>query len=404
VIEGFLAESHEGVRRAAVGYLISRGSDPTEFARRLLYGDDPTLRQYILDALFDHPYDARGVLTWSWIDARLGSGRPEDMILAARALGAMEGPTTVRYLRSLIINRNVDIQRVALLSAARQPSPELLDVLLPLLIVPEVSNEAREAVAAVGDPAMPELERLLNGELGPRAQGIAARVLSRIASPGAVDCLMTLARGGDVGLRHIGLQGMMRARLRTGRPVLPRSTVHRLFLRELRDYRVCLAPVASLEKNPAAAVRLLGETYHESADRALERALQALACWYDPKPLIGVFDRLKSRDIALMSPALEYLGHVLPRAVFRPVSRIFEEEAMDASGSIPDTERLDEWIREAWKTGDAWLRACAVRASRYAPGFDSARFATADEGDPMVRAEIDALSSEDRIPTVSRQC
>jgi len=404
VVEGLLTESHEGLRRAAVRYLLSRGPEPIAFARRLLDGDDPALRQYLLDALFDLPCEARGVLTWTWIDARFEAGTREDLLLAARALGAMEGPTTVPRLRTLLTSPDVDVQRAALLTAARRPSRVLLDVLLPLLMVFELSYEAREAVAAVGDPAVPELEGLLGGERGKRAQSRAARALAQIASPRALDCLMTLVRSGDVRLRHLGLQGMRRVRLRIGEPVLPRSTVHRLFLRELRDYRVCLAPVSSLEKNAAPEVRLLGESYHESADRALERALQALACWYDPKPLIGVFDRLKSRDLAIASPALEYLGHVLPRAVFKPVSRIFEKEAMEPPEGVPDPDRLAEWIRGAWETGDAWLRACAVRASRYAPSFDRSRFAAGDDGDPMVRAELEALSGGDRIPTESRPC
>jgi HEAT repeat protein len=399
VIEGFLAESHEGLRRAAVGYLLSQGPEPAAFARRLLDGKDPALRQYLLDALFDHPHEARGVITWSWIDAHLESGTREDQLLAARALGAMEGGTIVRRLRTLLTNPDVEVQRAALLSAARRPSRELLDLLLPLLTVPELSYEAREAVAAIGDSAVPELRRLLDAGRDERTQALA-----QIASPPAVACLMTLVRSADARLRYLGLHGMRRARLRTGQPILPRSTVHRLFLRELREYRLCRAPVSSLEKNAAPEVRLLGESYHESADRALERAVQALACWYDPKPLIGVFDRLKSSDLAVASPALEYLGHVLPRAVFRPVSRIFEKEAMEAPKGVPDPDRLAEWIGVAWETGDAWLRACAVRASRYAPTFDRSRFATGDAGDPMVRAELDALSAGDRTSTESRQC
>jgi HEAT repeat protein len=404
VIEGLLAESHEGIRRAAVGYLLSRGPEPVAFARRLLDGKDPTLREYLLDALLDRPYEARGVLTWSWIDARLASGMREDLLLAARALGAMDDPAIARRLRTLLTNPDVEVQRVALLSAARRPSRDLLDVLLPLLVVSEVSFEARQAVAAVGDPAVPDLRRLLTGERGARAQLRGARVLAQIATPEAMDCLMTLVRSGDVRLRYLGLQGMTRARLRTGRPVLPRSTVHRLFLRELRDYRICMAPVASLEKNAAPEVRLLGESYRESADRTLERALQALACWYDPRPLVGVLDRLKSRDRAVAPPALEYLGHVLPRAVFRPVIRVFEKEAMDVPEGAPDPDRLAEWIGVAWETGDVWLRSCAVRASRHAPDFDRGRFASGDGGDPMVRAELEALSCGDRTPSEARPC
>jgi ATP/ADP translocase/HEAT repeat protein len=403
-IEGLLADPHEALRRAAVRYLLSRGPAPVEFARRLLDGDDPALVQCLLDALFDHPYEARGALTWSWIDARLESGRREDLLLAARALGAMEAPTTGGRLRTLLANPDVDVRRAALLTAARRPSRARLDVLLPLLIVSDLSDEARQAVAAVGDPAVPDLQPLVDGASGARAQARAARVLSQIASPRAVEGLMTLVRSADLRLRHLGLQGLTRARIQSGRPVLPRSLAHRLFLRELRDYRVWLAPAAPLETSVAPEVRLLGESYHESADRALERALQALASWYDPRPLTGVLERLKSRDRAVAAPAMEYLGHVLPRAVFRPVSRIFEKEAMEAIEPVPEPERLAESIRVAWETGDAWLKACAVRASRHAPGFDRGRFATGDGGDPMIRAELEALPGADRTIAEPRPC
>jgi HEAT repeat protein len=403
-IEGLLADPDEGVRRAVVRYLLSRGSAPVAFARRLLDGDDPALVQCVLDALFDHPYEARGALTWSWIDARLETGRREDLVLAARALGAMEATTTGGRLGKLLANPDGDVRRAALLTAARRPSPARLDALLPLLIVSEVSDEARHAVAAVGDPAVPGLQRLLEGASGARAQALAARVLSQIGSPRALDALMTLVRSGDLRLRHLGLQGLTRARVRAGRPVLPRFVAHRLFLRELRDYRVWLAPVAALENSLTPEVRLLGESYHESADRALERAIQALACWYDPRPLTGVLERLRSRDRAVAAPAMEYLGHVLPRTVFQPVSRIFEKEAMETLEPDSESDRLAESIRVAWETGDAWLKACAVRASRHAPAFDRGRFATGDGGDPMIRAELEGLSGADRTLAEPRPC
>jgi HEAT repeat protein len=393
VIEGWLAEPHEGLRRAAVGYLLSMGPEPVPFARRLLDGDDPTLRQYLLDALGDHPYEAQRALTWDWIDARIKSGRREDLLAAAQSIGALGGPTTPRLL-TLLASRDVEVRRAVLLAAARRPSPELLDVLLPLLVVPDLDPEARNAVAAIGDPAVPALQRLLEGKEGERAQSRAAAVLAQIASPIAIEGLMSLVRSGDLRLRHLGLQGMTRVRHRAGRPVLPLELVHRLFHRELRDYRVWRAPVAALEKHAAPEVRLLGESFQESADWALERAFQALACWYEPRPLSGVLSRLKSRDLAVSSPALEYLGHVLPRADFKPVSRIFEQEAIRAPEGASAVDPLDESIRVAWETGDAWLRACAVRASRHAPGFDRGRFAAGDDGNPMVRAELESLGGD----------
>ena len=174
---------------------------------------------------------------------------------------------------------------------------------------------------------------------------------------------------------------------------MPRETAHRLFLRELRDYRDNLDPMLTLVGHTAAPVLLLAESYRESADMALERAVQALACWYEPAALVGVLDRLRSSGRDTASPALEYLEHILPRAVFRPVRRLFESptvgEATDPSGQDP----YSACIEAAWKSDDEWLRACAVRASRCVEGFDRSLFSGANDPHPGVRAELEALAA-----------
>jgi hypothetical protein len=140
-------------------------------------------------------------------------------------------------------------------------------------------------------------------------------------------------------------------------------------------------------------VRLLADSYRESAELALERALQALSCSYDPRPLSGAFDRLKSRDRDIVSPALEFLEHVLPRALFRPVRKIFEEAPIPPEGQVEGSDPLAVWIEEAWKSEDQWLRACAVSASRFLATFDRSLFA-GDGGSTMVRDELAILTRE----------
>ena len=391
-IRGFLSESHEGLRRAAVGYLLALGQQPVVIARGLLDGDDNALREYAVDALFDRPSEGRAALTLAWIDARLKSGARENLLVAARALGAMTGSAPVKRLRALLANPEVEVQRVALLSAVRRPSRELLDVLLPLLLVPELSSEARQAVAAVGAPAIPELKRLLDGEGGARAQALAARTLAHIASRRAVAALMTLVKGRDPRLRDLGFQSMTRARVQTGKPVLPRAAAHGMFLRELGEYRGFLDPSLRLVDHPAPEVRLLADTFRESAEMALKRALGALACWYEPRPLSGAFERLRSRELGDDAPALEYLGHILPHAIFRHVSKVFEEKpAKGREAAAGENEPLAESIRLAWRSDDGWLRACALRASRHAPALDPGLFATGGGDDPLVLAELAAL-------------
>src|SRR5207253_2541703 len=106
----------------------------------------------------------------------------------------------------------------------------------------------------------------------------------------------------------------------------------------------------------------------------------------------GVFERLKSPSRRRASPALEYLGHVLPRGVFRPVQNLFESGRTGAVVGSAADEGLAERILQAWKSGDDWLRACAVHASRVVADFDSSRFVPAPDDGALVRGELAALS------------
>jgi hypothetical protein len=203
---------------------------------------------------------------------------------------------------------------------------------------------------------------------------------------------MAIVKSRDPRLRDLGFQSLARVRAETGKPVLPRSAAHKLFLRELASYRGFLEPAQSLGDNPAPEVRLLADSFRESAASALQRALGALACWYEPKPLSGAFERLRSNEPGSSAPALEYLGHVLPRPIFRHVSQVFEPKLSPAPVQAgTEGESLAESIRIAWRSEDGWLRACAVRASRLAPDFDPGLFATGGADDPLVRAELQVL-------------
>jgi len=389
-IVAFLDDPHEGLRRAAVSYLLLRGPKPVAFARGILDGTNAELRSFVVDALFERPCDARAALTLPWVDAQIQAGTPESLVLAARALGAMSGGGVVPRLRTLLTHADIDVRSAALLSTTHRPAAALLDVLLPLLMDRDLHYAARKAVASVGDPAVPALRSMLDAERGPRAQSLAAGVLARMNTRGSVGALMVLVRSTDLRLRHLGLSGLAGVRMRRGQAVLPRHLAHRLFIRELRDYRACLDPAAALETHPAPEVRLLADSYRESAEMALERALQALSCWYDPLPLVGVFDRLKSRDREVVSPALEFLEHTLPRAFFRPVRKIFEESPVPPEDQGKGADPLAVWIEGAWKSDDEWLRACAVRASRFLVNFDRSLFG-GDGGAPIVRDELAAL-------------
>ncbi len=391
-IEQYLNEPDEALSAAALRYLITMSPNPTTFLRRLLQGDDPALRRRAVEALFERPDAAPGALTLDWVDSLIASGSTDDLVLAARALGAMPGSTARARLKTLLTDPDVEVKRAALQSAARRPAGQLLDSVLPLLFAAELGTEARAAVAAMGDASIPDLAKFLSGEHSARAQALTARTLAEIASPRAVDALMTLVRSGEPGLRVLGLRGLSHVRVQTGRPVLPRGLAHKLFLRELRGYRTWIVPARRLDGSPDPEVRLLAESYAEFAEAALERGMRALACWYDPKPLSGAFDRLKSTRMEDASPALEYLSHILPANMFRPVGELFQSrltDAQDEEADGPPPIPIIETIRVAWESGDAWLRACAVRASRLVPEVAPDWFVGGPPS-PIVEAELAA--------------
>jgi len=71
---------------------------------------------------------------------------------------------------------------MALPPRARRPSRSFSTCCCPSSLA-KLSYEARRAVTAIRRPARADLKRPLDGEPGVRAQALAARTLSRIASP-----------------------------------------------------------------------------------------------------------------------------------------------------------------------------------------------------------------------------
>jgi ATP:ADP antiporter, AAA family len=391
-IQRFLDDPSDAVMRAAVSYLLEMSHDPLPLARRLLEDSDSRRRVAVVDVLLERPHVAPGAITAEWIDARMASEDGSDRALAARGLGStVSKATRLPRLLALLDDPDPEVRLAALQAAARRPSPELLSPLLARLLEPDVSYEATQAIAAIGDPAVPALQKLVQGGHGARARSLAARTLGQIATPRATRALLRLAHGSDLTLRHLGLLNASRVRILVGQPVMSRPRAHKLFLRELAEYRRWLRPSVELARHPAPEVRLLGESCGEFATMALERGIRALACWYDPRPLAGVFDRLRTQETSDDAPAMEYLNHILPRPVFHHVMEIFEGAAQESPAEASGPSEIDTWVRAAWDSQDPWLRACAVRASRWARGPDPAWLSA--EGPEVVRAELDALQN-----------
>jgi len=172
----------KGCAARRVPFLLALGSQPAVLERGWLGGNDLALRQETVDALFA-VIEARSALTLEWIDSRLKSGAREDLLVAARALGAMTGSARCGDANPAD-EPDVEVRRMAYFPR-RPAEPELLDVLLPSFFLQSLATK-RAVPCGVRRPAVPDLKRLLDGRArrpGPRRSPLGP---SRASQPRAV--------------------------------------------------------------------------------------------------------------------------------------------------------------------------------------------------------------------------
>lgn len=389
-IEPFLAEPDAELRRAAIGYLLAQGKDAMARVRTLLDSPDPELRLLTLETLVARRRMLLGAVTLDWVDARIETGDEAELVAAALALTLVAEPAAEERLRLLIEHPQLEVRRAALLTAARRPFPGLLEPLVALLMDPALANEAREAVAALGQPALPALARMAEGAQGSHGRRVACETLARIGGRSAIAVLLRVVRGDDPDARFDALRALNRIRAAAPRGLIKKALALRLWQREINDYRENLLPAFILRGATDPRIVLLEGSFFESADRALDRACRALACYYRPEPFRSVYHYLRDPEAPKTAArALEYLSHLLPNRMFGALREIFEESKVeDETRGAPNDGQVAGCIERAYAAGDTWLRACAVRAAHAVRDRIPVEFTPRPEEAPLVQAEL----------------
>ncbi|MEP7028674.1 MAG: hypothetical protein ABI960_08765, partial [Candidatus Eisenbacteria bacterium] len=402
-MEPLLAETDADTRGAAIGWLLAHGAGARERAQTLLEGPDPELRALALDVLLARPGLLPTIVTAPWVDRLIQTGVEADLWAAARSLGLLDHGAAEKRLRILLDHPLIEVRRAALLSAARRPSPGLLDPLIARLVEPELAQEGLQAVAALGQAAVPALAALTDGARGPLARARACDTLARIGNRSAIAALLRVARSDDPRARYDGLRALNRMRVRSASGLVKKSLAFRLWQRELDDLRANLLPAHILHGATDPRVALLASSFAESADRALDRSCRALACYYRPEPFRSVYRYLQNPGAPKATArSLEYLSQLIPRRRFGALRELFENpQPFEGTEAEPSDGQVAGCIETAYAMGDAWLRACAVRAAHALLGRIAIKFAAHPDEDDIVRAELaayHAARSEEGVP------
>jgi hypothetical protein len=196
------------------------------------------------------------------------------------------------------------------------------------------------------------------------------RTLSKIASPGAMDALLSGLNQDDGSLRYkiiLGLEEMARRlpNLRLDRPVIEMAIVSEA----RRYYRRFLTFFGLFGDGNDRSVNdggLLRQTLLENMEREKERVLRLLSLIYPPEDIGSTTAALQSGSPAKQAQAIEFLDNLLTGDVKRHVFPLFDD--------APAPERFEKFLallglrsfdgktalQELLKQDDVWLKAATV--------------------------------------------
>ncbi|NJK89961.1 MAG: HEAT repeat domain-containing protein [Myxococcales bacterium] len=223
-----------------------------------------------------------------WADILLECGKSAEGTVSEAAFGAMSSVRDARFIPLLIERLDKRDRRSVI----------------------------REALIALGDPALDALERALQDQSLPFSVRIhnSSIDLLRFPTPRAVDCLLKILREEPSGaIRYKALRGLGRLQV-DHRLRVDTKTVERRANMELREYLRLLAlwfPIhEGLDERPAAtraSGKLLVLLLEDKQRQALERAFRLLQLAHPRESIRSVSLALRSRDRQMRAKALEYI-------------------------------------------------------------------------------------------------
>lgn len=330
---------------------ILAGADRDDTARlvdRLLAHEDARVRAAALRARFDHVPaqrlesltrdDPSPLVRSTAILGRLARvdegdealrGRFEDLLAnadgelkraVASAVSSLPPRVAVPLAERLLEDADRRVRTALAESIAERPDGRFLPVLTALLATRDARFPARQALVAIGAPALRHLaDQLRRHDLDATIRRHLPRSISRFANAEAASVLAEeLRRDPDTTVRYKILRGL--GRLRADDPTLPidaeclaeeaRGSLRRAV--ELVAYAVAVRSCLRLRPSDDSQVAdLLSPLLAEKETAALERVFRVLQILHPDERFDAVFQGLRADDRQLRAGSIEMLSHVV---------------------------------------------------------------------------------------------
>ena len=342
-VEGFLDSDDRNLAATAAAWMLHHEERDLEKAEQ-------TFRAYI-----------------EWAASEAASHDPTTRATAVRLIGFAPSVEGLRgALSKFLRDDDIEVVRAALLSAATAKPTDEVPTILAALHNRRLRRDARDALAAFGEPILEELnDSLRKPSLEVGARLALPRVMSAVGGPKAARLLLAHLNQPDRDLRYQVLRALIRIRENQPAVRFDREKTSELVVEELRYYyseNLLLNGIPSNGLGPGA--RFLQRALQERLKQRVDSIFRLLALVYPQREISDAYHWTLSGRPELRSNALEFLDSRLDNPVRQMLLPVLEdsgsqrllETARDLFGLEPVA--YPDLLRPLLETPDPWLQAC----------------------------------------------
>ena len=359
LIEKTLQDEDPEVRAEAIQVLAKiHGEDACELMLPRLRDANAPVQAAAVACLANHGNKAMVEEATATLTELLSDGEAEIRCEAAKARGAIKEPLYQVRLIQLLYDRDINVVRETIISIRRRATrdgynPLYIPTLISLLRSRRIKHDARQALVACGEAALPALTHFMSDRDEP--------VWVRRALPMTVAKIGTLAAATALVERLEEVSDeFQRRQLVEALGSLPDDIRHSVDVRivEKQIHReasaylqvmVDLRGLGMLDKgrfdgpcvtwssdvlDPSLVERLLAERL----DGHLHNLFGLMTVMYPPKDVWASYRSLTSRQPALRTHALEYLDNTLGGEVRKNVFAVIEDQTLEYKLSLAERQ------------------------------------------------------------------
>jgi hypothetical protein len=287
---------------------------------------------------------------------------------AARLIGLAPPSERLHANLSLALrDPSIEVARTALLSVSSVRPPGEIGFVLERLCDRRFRREAREALVAYGEPALPRLnEALRDASYSVMGRREIFRVVGSIGGQQAADLLISHVKRADRAVLYEILRSLDRIRRRQPSVRFDRDAITALLVGEIRDlYQEAAFRAGMPSQDSVEGVGFLKLALDERLNRRRDEVFHLLALVYPYREIHDARHWVFSGRPDLRSNALEFLDSRVSNPVRQMLLPALEDQGarrlLEAGQELFDLTEIPypSVLRNLLDWPDVWLQSCA---------------------------------------------